>query len=296
MEHPLTTPVPQLTTQELRRFETDGYAIVRHLLDDELHLEPIRRAMGQAVDLQAREWLEQGLVNDLCDGEPFEKRYGELRRQFPATVSNSWRRMLVSREIYDVWQYPPLIGIIRQLLGDELYASSIWNGRPRAPDQLVQTIDWHQDAQYMQQYDSIRDHAISVWLPLVPVDERSGCLQVIPGSHKKGFKPEIRVPRNNLLGLAEGDLDAAEPVTCVMEPGDALLFTELLHHRSVDNLSDYTRWSLDVRYFDACNEELSAKEKERYRGSGYYCHSSSDSRRVESYDAWAASYDYEGEF
>ena len=42
--------MPQLTKQELRRFETDGYAIVRHLLDDELHLEPIRRAMGQAVD------------------------------------------------------------------------------------------------------------------------------------------------------------------------------------------------------------------------------------------------------
>ncbi len=67
--------------------------------------------------------------------------YGALRRQFPATVSNSWRRMLVSREIYDVWQYPPLIGIIRQLLGDELYASSIRNGRPRGPDQPVQTID-----------------------------------------------------------------------------------------------------------------------------------------------------------
>ena len=100
-------------------------------------------------------------------GEPFEKRYGELRRQFPATLSNSWRRMLVSREIYDVWQYAPLISIIGQLLGDELYASSIWNGRPRAPEQPVQTIDWHQDAHYMQQYDSICDHAISVWLPLM---------------------------------------------------------------------------------------------------------------------------------
>ena len=74
------------------------------------------------------------------------------------------------------------------------------------------------------------------------------------------------------------------------------MFTELLHHRSVDNLSDNTRWSLDVRFFDATNEALAAKEKERYRGSGYYCHSGSNPSRVDSYDTWAASYDYEGEF
>ena len=75
-----------------------------------------------------------------------------------------------------------------------------------------------------------------------------------------------------------------------------LLFNELLHHRSVDNLSDYTRWSLDVRFFDATNEALTAKEKERYRGSGYCWHNKSNTTCVGSYDTWEASYDYDGEF
>ena len=65
----------------------------------------------------------------------------------------------------------------------------------------------------MQQYDSMCDHVISVWLPLVPVGARSGCLQVIAGSHRKGLKPEIRTSRNNLLGLADEDIDTAKPVT-----------------------------------------------------------------------------------
>lgn len=108
---------------------------------------------------------------------------------------------------------------MRQLFGDKLYASTIWNGRPRASQQRVQTVDWHQDAQYMQEYEPVKDRVVSAWIPLVPVDEHSGCLQVIPGSHTKGLRPEIRVERNNLLGLADDEFTGMEPVSCVMDPG-----------------------------------------------------------------------------
>jgi ectoine hydroxylase-related dioxygenase (phytanoyl-CoA dioxygenase family) len=148
----------------------------------------------------------------------------------------------------------------------------------------------------MQRYDAVRDFAISVWIPLVPVDEDTGCIQVIPGSHKKGLRPDVRVPRNNLIGLADGEVEGMEPVSCSMEPGDVLLFTETLFHRSTDNRSDHTRWSLDIRYFDAGNEVLTLKEQERYSGSVYLCYSRSDPARVGAYDDWAASYDSDGEF
>jgi hypothetical protein len=81
-----------------------------------------------------------------------------------------------------------------------------------------------------------------------------------------------------------------------MQPGDVLLFTELLYHRSLDNLSDYTGWSLDVRYFDATNALLQEKEQERYQGIGYYCYSASNPDRVDAYETWVATYDYDGEF
>ena len=288
-------PAEVPSADELERYESDGYLVVRQVLSDQ-HLDPIRRVMERTVERQADEWYEQGLIADRCRDEPFERRYGALRAQLPPTFSNSWRRILVSPEIHAVWQYPPLVGLMRRLIGDELYASVIWNGRPRAPQQPVQTIDWHQDAHYMQEYDAAADRAVGAWLPLVPVDESSGCMQVIPGSHRNGLRPEIRVPRNNLLGLDESDLAGLHPVSCPMEPGDVLLFSELIYHRSVDNVSDRTRWSLDVRYFDAANTRLAAKETQRYRGSGYYCYSATDPARVTAYEPWAAAYDYDGEF
>ena len=286
----------KLTPEEIEQFAEAGYLLLPGLLDGEQHLDPIRQVMAQAVERQAEEWLAAGLITDPCENLRFEKRYAALRRQYPPTHSNSWRRMLASRPVYDIWRYPPLLGVMRQLLGDELYASNIWNGRPRVPQQTVQTIDWHQDAQYMQQYDGIEDYAVSVWIPLVPVDQRSGCIQLIPGSHKRGLRPPIRVPRNNLIGLADAETAGQETVTCAMAPGDVLLFTELLYHRALDNLSDYIRWSIDVRYFDANNQALQAKERQRYRGSGYYCFSKDDPGRVGDYQAWLDSYQYEGEF
>ena len=284
-----------LRADQLHRFQDDGYLIVRQVLGD-AQLAPIRRVMEGTVDRQARQWLAQGLIQDRCEGEPFETRYGALRRQLPATFSNSWRRILVSPEIYAVWQYPQLITLMRRLIGDELYASAIWNGRPRAPQQSIQTIDWHQDAHYMQDYDPRADRLIGVWLPLVPVDEHSGCLQVIPGSHRNGLRPAVRLERNNLVGLEDRELAGQEPVSCSMTPGDVLLFTELLYHRSLENRSLRTRWSLDVRYFDATNEALPVKENQHYRGTGYYCYSGADASRVTPFAVWAAAYDYDGEF
>ena len=284
-----------LSADQLHRFQENGYLIVRQVLGD-TQLAPIRRVMERAVDRQARQWHAQGLIEDRCEGEPFETRYAALRTQPPATFSNSWRRILVSPEIYAVWQYPQLIGLLRRLIGDELYASAIWNGRPRAPRQSIQTVDWHQDAHYMQDYDPLADRLIGVWLPLVPVDEHSGCLQVIPGSHRNGLRPAVRLERNNLVGLADRELAGQQPVSCSMTPGDVLLFTELLYHRSKENRSLRTRWSLDVRYFDATNEALPIKENQRYRGTGYYCYSGADPRRVTPFAAWAAAYDYDGEF
>ena len=148
----------------------------------------------------------------------------------------------------------------------------------------------------MQGYDSLADHAISIWIPFVSVGEKSGCLQVIPGSHRRGIRPEIRVARNNLISLPSEEVEDLEPVSCAMAPGDMLLFTERLFHRSLDNMSDYTRWSLDIHYFNAGNEALSGKERERYTGSGYYCFSASGSQRGGSYEAWALTYESDGEF
>lgn len=280
-----------LTPEQVAMFEDDGYLLLRDVLD-EATLGSLQAVFEHAVDRQAQEWIEKGMIKDACSNASFTTRYGLLRDQLPATFSNSWRRIIVSEATYRIWQHAVLVGVVRSLVGDELWASRTWNGRPRAPRQTKQTIDWHQDAHYSPNYDPSNDTPqISVWMPLVPVDELSGCLQVARGSHKHGYRPMVKVERNGLVGLGPEDLQDIEPHACVMQPGDVLLFNELTYHRSLENVSDRVRWSLDIRYYDARNTILRNKNK-----GGYYCFSAADPSRVESYEAWSAQFNYEGEF
>ena len=291
---PTATFDPILSAAQKQQYADEGYLLLPGLLDDD-SLQAIRDVFEQAVDKQAREWFDAGNITDACEGLPFEKRYGALREQLPAGFSNSWRRIIVSRALYNVWRHPVLVNLMRSLIGDELYASTTWNGRPRAQNQLKQTIDWHQDAHYMPDYQEGDGHAVSVWMPLVAVDETSGCLQVAPKSNLGGLRPPTRLERNGLTGLADSELESYQPLSCIMAPGDVLLFSELTFHRSLDNISDYVRWSLDVRFFDADNAVLRQRDG-RGNSRGYVCFSESDPSRVETYDTWAAKYDYEGEF
>ncbi len=281
---------PGLSSPQVQQFEDEGFLVLRGALDKP-SLLPLQRVFEQAVDKQANEWFAKGLLKDKAEGLGFTERYGALRRQLPATFSNSWRRILVSPALYQIWQHLALLAIGRSLLGDELWASSTWNGRPRAPRQPLQTIDWHQDAHYCRDYNPSDGRIVSIWFPFVHVDETSGCLQVAPKSNKRGYRPIAKLKRNNLVGLADEELNGFEPYSCIMDPGDVLLFTELTYHRSLDNNSGYTRWSLDIRYHDARNTEIIRKNP-----GGYYCYSAADPSRVEPYEKWLAQYDYEGEF
>ena len=113
---------------------------------------------------------------------------------------------------------------------------------------MVQTIDWHQDAHYYNKGEEHQWNIVSCWMPIVPVDDNKGCLQVLPKYHLGGLRPRETLPRNDLIGLANSELEGFDPVSCVMKPGDVLLFGPLIAHRSIDNRGPGIRWSIDIRF------------------------------------------------
>jgi len=233
----------------------------------------------------AAAWLADGLLQDAAVDADFDHRWARLRQQMPAKYPTAWRRILASPEVYGLWQEPALIDAAADLLGDELIAHSIWNGRPRdSGSQDTQRIDWHQDAHYYKAWDAADGGLLSTWIPLVPVDAETGCLQVSPGSHRLGLLPQV-AGANGLRTIPDGSLDAA-PVTLDMEPGDVLHFGDLTVHRALDNTSDRVRWSIDIRHGQ--NTKAIASKS----GRGYVCRSA-DPTNVESYDTWRARYDYD---
>ena len=68
-----------------------------------------------------------------------------------------------------------------------------------------------------------------MWTPLVPADERAGCLQLAAGSQRAGYLARHRC-FNNLFTVSDEDLAGYEIVPADMHPDDVLLFSELTLH------------------------------------------------------------------
>ncbi|MEY2467844.1 MAG: phytanoyl-CoA hydroxylase [Actinomycetota bacterium] len=272
-----------MTDDEIAAFERDGFLIQRGVVDSET-LAGVQRVFEDAVDRLADSWVDAGVITDPAKDESFDQRWNVLRAQLPALYATAWRRILVSPEVYALWQHPALLGPARQLMGDEVIAHSIWNGRPRdSGGHDTQRIHWHQDAHYYKQWDKSDGKLISAWLPLVPVDGDSGCLQMGPGTHKRGLVKQVPSV-NGLRTVADEDVPV-DVVTASMEPGDVLFFTDLTLHRALDNHAGRVRWSIDIRFGEATEPVV------RKSGRGYICHSA-DASKIESFEQWKAKFEF----
>ena len=275
-------PEVPLRNEERTALREQGYLVLRGVLPDEA-LQPVRDALAEVVDRFAVQWRDEGLISELHEDAPFETRWALIRQQLPALRPVTWRRVLVSRAMFDLWRRPELTGRIRSVLGDELWAHDTWNGRPREPHAPVQKIKWHQDAFYLRGWEPADGDVLTCWTPLVPVDATAGCLQIIPRSHLQGtIAPEFDAYRNKNVSVSRlGDF---EPVTLPASPGDVVVFTQSTVHQALHNESGYVRWTVDIR-FGADGPAMRDKAK-----GGFLCRTSGDRSRLTTYEEWAAKY------
>jgi phytanoyl-CoA hydroxylase len=289
------TPIPVMDTVRIQQDLTSiGWHVLRGAIPSGT-ITGLRGAMARAVEETAQTMFRNGQVSDPLHGVDPDERLIRLYAECPPTFSHSWRRIIAGPEVFAAWQVPALQTAMRALLGDHLYASQVWNGRPRTPGQSIQTVGWHQDAPYLPGYRPGIDRAITAWMPLVPVDADSGCLAVASASHRHGLMEIVRNTTNGLIGVADEAITRFETVAVAMAPGDVLLFDDLTCHRALENRSSRIRWSLDIRFAAGTNAGLLANEAASgLRGSGYHCRLPDG--RAGRYDDWIGTYRYPEEF
>ena len=106
----------------------------------------------------------------------------------------------------------------------------------------------------------------SVMIAVDPATRENGCLQVLKGSHQMGRINHI------LTGDQAGaDLERVaqagkrlKHVYCELNPGDAVFFHCNLLHRSDQNNSDQSRWTLICCYNAARNDPFKESHHPRY--------------------------------
>ncbi len=254
--------------QFIDEFDERGFVIVRNLLE----IEVVAGAVAELeawVERRAHQWHAEGLIEDVCDNEPFGRRLACLHQQFAdaSLASGTLRRELHWPGMFGLFFHPGVLDLAALILGPEVRLYPNYSIRPKLPQHEPSKVLWHQDAGYTQsglhgsdanagelRADQLR--MVNVWSPLVPARVANGCMKFVPGSHKLGLVAHER--REYYLEIARQDLDphlgAAVDIEC--DPGDVVLFSNMIFHMGQDNNTNEVRWSADWRYQDATQSTL----------------------------------------
>ncbi|RUM64347.1 MAG: phytanoyl-CoA dioxygenase family protein [Sulfurospirillum sp.] len=213
----------QLSPQQLHRFQTDGFLLLRNFAPASL-CDAIREAAEEEMALQKA---------------PIESEEEYLGAPQGATVTLRRLRQVYQRHpLFQQWMhYDPMRPILHEILGEKpiltlAHHNSIMT---KMPGKSTETC-WHQDIRYWR-FDST--NLISVWLALGEERMENGVLEFVPGSHKLSLKPEqfdqkvcfMKTPEENRKILSR-------KVHFDLNPGDVVLFHALTLHHAYENQTD----------------------------------------------------------
>ena len=148
---------------------------------------------------------------------------------------------------YDLVLYPRIIERVSEILGDDVVVwGSLILSKPPHDDGFVA---WHQDGEYATFLGGAP--AVSAWLALSDSTTESGCMRVIPGSHKTKLAHAERGDPKNMLSHGQeiaAEVDESRAVDVVLRAGEMSLHHVDIVHGSNPNRASWWRTGFIVRY------------------------------------------------
>jgi non-heme Fe2+,alpha-ketoglutarate-dependent halogenase len=109
-------------------------------------------------------------------------------------------------------------------------------------------VSWHQDATY---WGLSRPDVVTAWVAFTPSVPLSGCMRVIPGTHRSQLQHTDTFKDNNLLSRGQEiavQVDENQAVDIVLQPGEMSLHHVLIAHGSEPNNAPHPRIGFAIRY------------------------------------------------
>ena len=257
--------------QILSEFHSRGYVILPGLIETDV-VAAVIADLESWVDTRARELLDSGRITHLCEEQPFEYRLACLHRQssHESIVASTLRQELHWPGMFRLFFHTKVLDIVESILGPEIRLYPNYSIRPKLPQHAPTKVLWHQDAGYTESGRHGNDpnavdttveglRMVNVWSPLVPARVANGCMKFVPGSHTLGVVAHEE--REHYLEITQQVLEPMLPnaVDIECDPGDVILFSNMLFHMGGDNMTDMVRWSADWRYQDATQSTMRAE-------------------------------------
>ena len=189
------------------------------------------------------------------------------------------------RWVYEIATNKILLDFVEDLIGENIL---LYNATFIIKEPMTQThVSWHQDLTYWGFDDN--EKQVSAWIALSNADETSGCMQMIPGSHKKGiFDHKSTNDKNNVLsrGQTVNNVDIDKAILCPLQPGEASFHHGLTLHASKPNNSKDRRIGLNFQYITPDLKQLKSKDDSALcvRGEDNYNYYKKDVIAKENFD------------
>ena len=176
--------------------------------------------------------------------EAAERRYPD---QIHAEDRNNLHYVLPCLD--NLIRHPHVLDAIEDLIGPDILAwtTTLFAKEPHSTG----FVSWHQDSAY---WGIEPREGITAWFALTQANEESGCMRVVPGTHKDDIQPhKDTFGDDNLLTRGQNieGINEAETVFMPLRPGQMSLHHVRTIHGSMPNQADYRRVGLSVQaYFN----------------------------------------------
>ncbi len=216
-----------LTDEQIHQYQEEGFCIAKNVIPQEL-IQRLRdeclRFIKEKDDEMDRKGVEVDEINH------------KGKRYFIAL------RYKDSKTMQDLIFGQELEQITKQILGDNVYLF-LEQFVVKAADKGM-TFSWHQDSGYL---DFEHKPYLSIWCPLVTVNEENGTVYMLPykdAGTKHRVEHILQEGTNDKIGYF-GDNPG---VPANIEPGDVALFSSTCFHRSGSNNTDKSRSALLIQF------------------------------------------------
>lgn len=221
----------------IARYRRDGFLVLRGVIGPKLVQACIDALVGLAAGRLATTETQISFEPGFdAEGVQPEQRQDYIRKlAYYVADSPALRAAAMAARLHETLDR--LLGTGRVLFQDMALIK---------PPRIGSQKDWHQDAAYFRVSDARL--IVGSWIALDPAGRGNGCMEVIPGSHRLG--PAAHVPQMdpNLCHIRRDLIRSERKVEVELAPGDALIFSSLIHHYTAPNRSDLRRRALQFHY------------------------------------------------
>jgi ectoine hydroxylase-related dioxygenase (phytanoyl-CoA dioxygenase family) len=219
-----------------KKFDDDGYLYLKGLIDKSKLLE-LRK---QILDICGRHhWLKSGADPMRALTGTFAKVEGE---EDYLTAYDDIQKL---EDFHALAHDANILSIMKSLLGETAFPHPLSIARLMFPHVPEWTTPPHQDFRNNQGTEDL----YACWMPLSDCPIELGNISILRGSHKFGLLPiEFALGPGHRQAILDEKLKSLDWVGGNFELGDAIIFHSLTVHRSLPNLTDSMRLSVDYRY------------------------------------------------